>query len=145
MQRFFVATALVLLTILGSGQLALAGVKWCAVDPILTVDGRTTDVTVAFAEDWVSAVLPPVVFRFHVPSNSKASVTMPASPVAYTVELRYDLPARDKKNPVGVTVETYVGATVLFETQTIVQINKVASVSVAGLSGSTTTISYSLK
>ena len=144
MQRFLVATALALLMLLGSGQLALAGVKWCAVDPILTVDGRDTDVTVAFDETSMSAVLPPVRFLFHVPSNSKVSVAMPASPIAYTVELRYDLPER-RKGPVSVTVETFVGATALFETHTIVQVSKVAFISVVGVSGSTTSISYTLK
>ena len=82
MQRFFVATTFALLIVLGSGQLALAGVKWCAVDPILTVDGRDTDVSVTFDEARMSAVLPPVQFLFHVPSNSKVSVAMPAAPIA---------------------------------------------------------------
>ena len=144
MQRFFVATTFALLIVLGSGQLALAGVKWCAVDPILTVDGRDTDVSVTFDEARMSAVLPPVQFLFHVPSNSKVSVAMPAAPIAYTVELRYDLPER-RKGPVSVTVETFVGASALFETRTIVQVSKVAFVSVAGVSGATTTISYTLK
>jgi hypothetical protein len=144
MQRFLGAIAVALVLTLGSVNGALAGTKWCAVDPIVTVDGRTSDVTVGFDESHIPSLLPPVVFRFHVPSNSKASVTMPASTVAYTVEVQYDLPPREKKDPVTVTVETLVPASATFPTQTVVS-TRVVTIAVLGTSASTTTISYTLR
>jgi hypothetical protein len=136
-------TAALLLTV-GSGT-ALAGSKWCVVDPIITVDGRTSDVSVSFDESNARAVLPPVIFRFHVPSNATASVSLPPSPVAYTVELLYDLPARAKRDPVTATVDTLVAATTTFAVYTVVLLPRGTTVSVSGFSGATTTISYSLR
>jgi hypothetical protein len=144
MQRFLGAIAVALLLTLGSVDAALAGTKWCAVDPIVTVDGRTSDVTVGFDAAYIPSLLPPVVFRFHVPSNSKASVTMPAAPIAYTVEVQYDLPARQKKDPVTVTVEALVPASEIFPTQTVVSA-RAFTIGVLGTSASTTTISYTLR
>ena len=69
---------------------------------------------------------------------------MPASPITYVVEVRYDLPARYKKDPVSVTVETLVPATAIFATQTTVM-TKTATFTATGTSGSTTTISYTLR
>lgn len=144
MRRLIVAlTAALLLTV--SGGTALAGTKWCAVDPIITVDGRTSDVTVSFDEAYILSVLPPVVFRFHVPSNSTARLSLPPSPVAYVVEVLYDLPARAKKDPVTVTVDTLVTATTTFVAYTVVQLPRGTIVSVTGSSGAITTISYTVR
>jgi hypothetical protein len=145
MKRFLVATLAALALATSSSGVALAGSKWCVVDPILTVDGRTSDVTVAFADAYVSAVAPPVTFTFHVPSNSTASVSMPPAPVAYTVALVYDLPARQKRDPVTVRVETLVSASSTFTTETVVQLSRTVTVSALGTSNAVSTISYSVR
>ncbi len=144
MRPIFVAfTAALLLTV--SGGTALAATKWCVVDPIITVDGRTSDVSVSFDQSSSNAVLPPVVFRFHVPSNSTASVSLPPSPIAYVVELLYDLPARAKRDPATVTVDALVPAATTFAVYTVVLLPRGTTVSVSGSSGATTTISYTLR
>jgi len=130
---------------MSSSNAALAGTKWCVVDPIVTVDGRTSDVTVAFAETSIAAVQPPVIFRFHVPSNATVSVKMPPAPIAYTVELVYDLPARLKRNAVTVTVETLVTASATFTTETVVHLSRGVTVSALGTSNLVTTISYTVR
>src|SRR6267143_1799372 len=119
MRPIIVALTAALLLTVGSGT-ALAGSKWCVVDPIITVDGRTSDVSVSFDQSNAGAVLPPVIFRFHVPSNSTASVSLPPSPIAYTVELLYDLPARARRDPVTATVDTLVTAATTFAVSTVV-------------------------
>ena len=134
MRRLIVALTAALLLTVGGGT-ALAGTKWCAVDPIITVDGRTSDVTVSFDEAYRLAVQPPVIFRFHVPSNSAASVSLPPSPVAYVVEVLYDLPARAKRDPVTVTVDTLVTAATPFVAYTVVQLPRGTTISVTGCSG----------
>lgn len=144
MRRLLVALTAALLLTVGGGT-ALAGTKWCAVDPIITVDGRTSDVTVSFDEAYLLTVLPPVMFRFHVPSNSTATVTLPPSPVAYVVEVLYDLPARAKRDPATVTVDTLLTATATFAMYTVVQLPRGNTITVLGSSGSTTTISYTLR
>jgi hypothetical protein len=144
MRPIIVALTAALLLTVGGGT-ALAGAKWCVVDPIITVDGRTSDVSVSFDQSNFSAVLPPVIFRFHVPSNATASVSLPPSPVAYTVELLYDLPARARRDPPTVTVDTLVTATSTFAVYTVVMLPRGTIVSVSGSSGSTTTISYTLR
>jgi hypothetical protein len=144
MRRLIVALTAALLLTVGSGT-ALAGTKWCVVDPIITVDGRTSDVTVSFDESNLKAVLAPVTFRFHVPSNSTASVSLPASPVAYVVEVLYDLPARAKRDPATATVDTLVTATTTFAVYTVVLLPRGNTVAVTGASGATTTISYTLR
>jgi hypothetical protein len=144
-KRFLVVAAIALGLWFGTGAPALAGTKWCVVDPIITVDGRSSDVQVGFAESFISTVAPPVLFRFHVPSNSTASVKLPPSPVAYTVELSYDLPPRAKRDPVLVTVETLIPASASFETQTIVHVSRNVSIAVSGTSNAFTTITYSVR
>lgn len=144
MRRLMIALIAALLLTVGSGT-ALAGSKWCVVDPVITVDGRTSDVTVSFDESNLKAVLAPVMFRFHVPSNSTANVSLPPSPVAYAVEVLYDLPARARRDPATVTVDTLVTATTTFAVYTVVLLPRGNTVSVSGSSGSTTTISYTLR
>jgi hypothetical protein len=100
---------------------------------------------VSFELSNLNAVLPPVIFRFHVPSNSTANVSLPPSPVAYTVELLYDLPARARRDPATVTVDTLVPATTAFVTYTVVLLPRANTISVTGSSGETTTISYTLR
>lgn len=145
MKRFLVVATIALGLWFGTGAPALAGTKWCVVDPIITVDGRTSDVQVGFAESFISTVAPPVLFRFHVPSNSRVSLELPPSPIAYTVELYYDLPPRAKRDPVLVTVETLIQASESFETQTIVHVSRTVSIAVGGMSNVITTITYSVR
>jgi hypothetical protein len=144
-KRFLVVGTIALGLWFGTGAPALAGTKWCVVDPIITVDGRKSDVQVGFAESFIPSVAPPVVFRFHVPRNSTASLELPPSPIAYTVQLYYDLPSRAKRDPVVVTVETLVPATASFETQTIIHVSRTVSIAVTGTSNVMTTISYSVR
>lgn len=145
MKRFLVAVFAAVMLTIASSNAALAGTKWCVVDPIVTVDGRTADVTVALAETSVSAVQPPVIFRFHVASNATVSVKMPVAPIAYTVELIYDLPTRLKRDAVTVTVETLVRASATFTTETVVHLPRGVTVSALGTSNLITTISYTVR
>jgi hypothetical protein len=144
-RRFLAGLLALLFVTLSSGGSALAGTKWCAVDPVLTVDGLVSDVTVTFDETYVASLSAPVTFRFHVPSNSKASVTMPPAPVAYTVELLYDLAPRSKRDPVPVVAETLVTANALFATQTVVAVTRTVTVAAYGTSNAVTTLSYSVR
>ncbi|HEV8535064.1 MAG TPA: hypothetical protein VGR87_04990 [Candidatus Limnocylindria bacterium] len=146
MFRFFVVVTAAVLLSVSVGNAALArGTLWCAVDPVLLVNGRMSDVQVVFDQSQIPNVLPPVTFRFHVPSNATATVTMPASTVPYTVEVLYDLASVPKKGDLVVTVETLVRADAVFQTQTSVRMAKGVFFAVSGWSGSTTVISYTLK
>lgn len=145
MQRFLAGVLALLFVTGGLGGSALAGTKWCAVDPVLTVDGKVSDVTVTFDEAYLPSLTAPVVFRFHVPSNARASVTLPPAPVAYTVELLYDLPPRVKKDPVTVVAETLVTANAAFATQTVAAITRTVTVAAYGTSNAVTTLSYSVR
>jgi hypothetical protein len=145
MGRSLVVLSLALcLTVFGGGA-ALAGTQWCVVDPVIVVNGRSSDVQVAFDQSHATALSGPVTFRFHVPSNASATVAMPPSTVPYTVQLFYDLPAVSKRSPTTVTVETLVSSSTLFATQTVVDLTRTVSISVSGTSGATTTISYTLR
>lgn len=145
MRRFLISSMAALLLTIASSSGAVAGTKWCAVDPIITVDGRTSDVTVSFEEPNLAAVLPPVMFRFHVPANSVATISLPPAAVAYTVELAYDLPARGRRDPVAVRVDTLVPATSTFVVNTVVLLPRNVTISVAGLSNAVTSMTYSVK
>ncbi len=145
MRRSLVALSLAFVLSLWAGGMALAGTQWCVVDPVIVVNGRSSDVQVAFDQANVPSLSGPVAFRFHVPSDSRASVTMPASAVPYTVQLLYDLPPVSNRSSATVTVDTLVKSPVLFPTQTVVAITRTVVVSVSGTSGTTTTISYTLK
>ena len=145
MKRFLVAALAAIAFTTSVGDAALAGTKWCVIDPIITVDGRTSDVTVRFQDAYTATVLPPIVFRFHVPSNSTATVSLPTAAVPYTVEVFYDLPARAKRDPVTVRAESLVNATATFTTETFVQLSRNVTVSALGTSGAVTTITYSVR
>jgi hypothetical protein len=145
MGRAFVVLSLALVLSLFAGEVALAGTQWCAVDPVIVVNGHSSDVQVAFEQRYASSLSGPVVFRFHLPSNAAATVAMPPSTIAYTVQLFYDLPAASKRAPTTVTVETLVTSPTLFATQTVVDLTRTVSISVTGSTGVTTTISYTLK
>src|SRR2546429_5280588 len=103
---------------------ALAGSKWCVIDPVITVDGHTSDVSVQFDDAYTNTVVAPVTFRVHVPANATVSVGYPVSALAYSVEVTYDLPARAKRDPVTITVNTLVSASATFATQTIVSLTR---------------------
>src|SRR5438309_2252407 len=103
MRRSIFAIALALYLMLAATP-ALAGSKWCVIDPVITVDGHTSDVSVQFDDAYTPTLLAPVAFQVHVPANATVSVGYPVSPVAYTVGVTYDLPARTKRDPVTVTV-----------------------------------------
>src|SRR5438067_6276049 len=144
MRRSILATAVVLYLMLAATP-ALAGSKWCVIDPVITVDGRTSDVSVQFDDTFVPTLTAPVSFRVHAPANSMVTVGYPVSPVAYTVAVSYDLPARAKHDPVTVSVDTLVSATATFATQTIVSLSHGTVFTASGVSGSITTVSYSLR
>jgi hypothetical protein len=79
-----------------SGQLALAGEKWCEEDPILTIDGRTVDYTASFPSSYLDGTT--VNWTFHIPSNVlvAGAITPPAlgsSAIPSTVRIVRDLPA----------------------------------------------------
>jgi hypothetical protein len=145
MHRFVVALSFALVFSLLAGGTALAGTQWCVVDPVIVINGRSSDVQVAFDKANVPSLSGPVLFRFHVPSNSTATIAMPPSTVPYSVQLLYDLPAAMKRSPTTVTVDTLVGAHTVFPVQTVVEITRAVLVSVNGTSGATTTISYTLR
>lgn len=91
------ASAIVLsVALLVSGQLALAGEKWCEEDPILTIDGRTVDYTASFPSSNIDGTT--VNWTFHIPSNVvvASAITPPAvgSPaIPSTVVIVRDLAA----------------------------------------------------
>jgi hypothetical protein len=145
MRRSLVALSLTFVLNLFTGGTALAGTQWCVVDPVIVINGRSSDVQVAFDKANIPSLSGPVVFRFHVPSNSTASLALPPSTVPYTVQLLYDLPPASKRASTTVTVDTLVGAHTVFPVQTVVEITRAVLVSVNGTSGATTTISYTLK
>lgn len=133
-------TTIVLLSALTGGS-ALAGTKWCVVDPEIVVNGRASDVEVAFDQSRVPTLTAPVVFRFHVAANATATVSMPTSAVPYTVQVIYDLPP-DSRKSTTVGVDTLVRSTDSFATQTIVRVTRTVVVTVAGTSNATTSITY---
>ena len=141
MSRFLVALSAILLLSVLTGSSAMAGTQWCVVDPLIIVNGRASDVEVVFDQSRVPTLSAPIRFRFHVPANATASVTMPPSAVPYTVQVLYDLPPDPRKSPT-VAVETLVSSTDTFTTQTIVLATKMMVVIVAGTSNVPTSISY---
>src|SRR5207253_5822895 len=96
MKRGLAFAILLSASMLVSGQLALAGEKWCEEDPVLTIDGRTVDYTASFPSSYLTGTT--VNWTFHIPSNVllAAAVTPPAlgSPaIPSTVRIARDLPA----------------------------------------------------
>lgn len=141
MSRFLVAVSAVLLLAVVTGNSALAGTQWCVVDPQIVVNGRASDVEVAFDQARVPTLTAPVLFRFHIPANATASVSMPPSAVPYVVQVLYDLPA-DSRKSTTVAVDTFVTSTDSFATQTIVRVTKTVLVTVTGASNAPTSITY---
>jgi hypothetical protein len=141
MSRFLVAVSAVLLLAVATGNSALAGTQWCVVDPQIVVNGRASDVEVAFDLARAPTLTGSVVFRFHVPANATATVSMPMSAVPYTVQVLYDLPAEPRKSTT-VAVATLVSSTDSFAVQTIVRITKTVFVTVAGTSNAPTSLTY---
>jgi hypothetical protein len=96
MKRGVVWAVVLSASMLVSGQLALAGEKWCEEDPVLTIDGRTVDYTASFPSSYLDGTT--VNWTFHIPSNVlvAAAITPPAlgSPaIPSTVRIVRDLPA----------------------------------------------------
>ena len=141
MGRFLIALSTVLLLSVLTGSNAMAGTQWCVVDPQIVVNGRASDVEVSFDQSRVPTLSAPVVFRFHVPANATTTVSMPTSAVPYTVQVLYDLPNESRKSTT-VGVDTLVGSTDSFATQTIVRVTKTVFVTVAGTSNAPTSITY---
>ena len=141
MGRFLVALSAVVLLSVVTGNNAIAGTQWCVVDPQIVVNGRASDVEVAFDQARVPTLTASVLFRFHVPANATATVSMPASAVPYTVQVLYDLPPESRKSTT-VGVDTLVSSTDSFPTQTVVRITKAVLVTVAGTSNAPTSITY---
>jgi hypothetical protein len=141
MGRFLIALSTVLLLSVLTGSNAMAGTQWCVVDPQIVVNGRASDVEVAFDQSRVPMLTAPVVFRFHVPVNATATVSMPTSAVPYTVQVLYDLP-HDSRKSTTVGVDTLVRSTDSFATQTIVRVTRTVMVTVAGTSNAPTSITY---
>lgn len=141
MRRFVIALSAVLVLGVLAGSTAMAGTQWCVVDPQIVVNGRASDVEVAFDQTRVPTLTAPVLFRFHVPSNATATVSMPASAVPYTVQVLYDLSPESRKSTT-VAVDSLVSSTESFATQTLVRVTKAVVVTVAGSSNATTSITY---
>ena len=96
MKRSAVFASLLAISLLVSGQFAMAGEKWCEEDPVLTIDGRTVDYTASFPSAYLSGTT--VNWTFHIPKNVllAAAITPPAlgSPaIPSTVKIVRDQPA----------------------------------------------------
>jgi hypothetical protein len=96
MKRGVVWAVVLSASMLVSGQLALAGEKWCEEDPVLTIDGRTVDYTASFPSSYLEGTT--VNWTFHIPKNVllAVAITPPAlgSPaIPSTVQIVRDLPA----------------------------------------------------
>jgi hypothetical protein len=141
MSRFVIALATVVLVGVLTGGTAMAGTQWCVVDPQIVVNGRASDVEVAFDQARVPTLTGPVLFRVHVPANATATVSMPMSAVPYTVQVLHDLPPESRRSTT-VAVDTLVSSTDSFATQTIVRVTRTVLVTVAGTSNAPTSISY---
>jgi hypothetical protein len=143
MGRWGIALSGALLATMLMAGTALGGTQWCVVDPIITVNGRTTDVQVSFDAAEIPTVTGPVAFVIHVPSNATATVGMPPSSVPYTVQIVRDLAPGQRKSTT-VRVETTVSATDSFAVDTVVKVTRNVNVSVTGASNATTSITYTL-
>jgi hypothetical protein len=143
MKRFLIVAAVGLALETLVGGTALAGTKWCVEDPIISVNNKTSDVTVQFDATYEPTVTGPVTFIFHVPSNATASVTTPPATLPYTVQVLYDLPA-GPRHSTTITVDTLVPASTSFSVQTTVNATKRVLVGVAGTSNVTTSVTYTI-
>src|SRR5437870_8330762 len=96
MKRSAAFASLLAISMLVSGQFAMAGEKWCEEDPVLTIDGRTVDYTASFPGSYLAGTT--INWTFHIPRNVllAAAITPPAlgSPaIPSTVKIVRDLPA----------------------------------------------------
>ena len=124
MKRGLVSTFLVLVVMLVSGQLAIAGEKWCEEDPVLTIDGRTVNYTASFPAEHLQRTT--VHWVFHIPANVilAAAITPPAlgSPaIPSTVRIVRDLPAYSLLAKATVITTVTVSSNESFATSTAVQ------------------------
>jgi hypothetical protein len=147
MKRGFASAILVLAAMLVSGQLALAGEKWCEEDPVLTIDGRTVNFTASFPSSQLDGTT--VNWTFHIPSNVLvvSTVTPPAvgSPqIPSTVVIVRDLPAYSLlADATVITTVTFTASGGSFETSTAVQGLNAAWTTYSGRSNKTLTFSTS--
>ena len=124
MKRAMVFTLVLLAVMLVPGTPAFAGEKWCAEDPVLTIDGRTVNYTASFP----LANLPgtTVNWTFHIPKNVllAVAITPPAlgSPaIPTTVHIVRDLPAYFLLAKVTVVTTVTITGNGSFATSTAVQ------------------------
>jgi hypothetical protein len=124
MKRALVFTLVLLAVMLVPGAPALAGEKWCAEDPVLTIDGRTVNYTASFPQ----ANLPgtTVNWTFHIPRNVllAVAITPPAlgSPaIPTTVRIVRDLPAYFLLGKATVITTVTITGQSSFPTSTAVQ------------------------
>ncbi len=117
------AVALAVLMVV-SGQLAMAGEKWCAEDPVLTIDGRTVSYTASFPAAYLDGTT--VNWTFHIPENVllATAITPPAlgSPeIPSTVRIVRDLPSYEVlANATVITTVTFTSSA-SFDTSTAVK------------------------
>jgi len=144
MKRVMVFTLVLLAVTLVPGTPAFAGEKWCAEDPVLTIDGRTVNYTASFPQSYLSGTT--VNWTFHIPTNVllAAAITPPAlgSPaIPSTVRIVRDLPAYVLlANATVVTTVTITGNW-SFSTSTAVKGLNASWTTYAGRSNKTLTFS----
>jgi len=124
MKRSLATAILLSASMLLSGQLALAGEKWCEEDPVLTIDGRTVDYTASFPS--ANLIGTTVNWTFHIPSNVliATAITPPAvgSPtIPSTVTIIRDQPAYLLLSDAIVSANVLYAASSSFSTSTAVQ------------------------
>jgi hypothetical protein len=124
MRRNALSAVALSLLMLVSGQLAMAGEKWCAEDPVLTIDGRTVSYTASFPAAYLNGTT--VNWTFHIPKNVllATAITPPAvgSPaIPSTVRILRDLPSYGLlANATVITTVTFT-ASGSFDTSTAVK------------------------
>lgn len=123
MKRSLATAILLSVSLLLSGQLAMAGEKWCEQDPVLTIDGRTVDYTASFPASYVDRTT--VNWTFHIPVNVilATAITTPGigSPtVPSTVTIIRDQPAYWLLSDATVVATVLYSANASFSTSTAV-------------------------
>jgi hypothetical protein len=76
MRRLILSLSLALFVILLVASPALAGRRWCARDPIVSLDGNHLQVWVAIPEEYVYLVNGPIEVTFKTPAGITRSVVM---------------------------------------------------------------------
>jgi hypothetical protein len=138
---------------LALGSPATAGVKWCAIDPIITVEGRSVNLAMSFPESALPSVRGAVHFEVHLPRNVTATVTYLPAPVSEEVTLVYDLPAwrasdddDDEDEGLPMVVYARVAASAKFKTLTSATGDDVKGrTSAWGTSNRATTLAFRLR